>query len=323
MIPAGKSKVHRLPATPETVHTGFYDNTLSPVITINSGDTVLFETMTLFENQVARGMTFEKLENIRRPYAEQRVGPHTLTGPVYINGAEAGNVLEIRIKGMIPKSHGFNVIYPGKGGTLPEEFPEGRIKDFYLDWENKQTVFAPGVVIPLRPFLGSMGVAPKEPGKAHSGPPMSFGGNMDCKELVEGTTLFLSVQVQGALFSCGDAHAVQGDGEVCLTALETALTEAELQFILRKDMDLEYPMFETPSNWGVMGFHEDLDVAVKIALRGMIRFLVSEKKMDSYEAYSLCSLQADLRVTQVVDGTKGIHVMMPKSIFKTHLIKCG
>ena len=140
---------------------------------------------------------------------------------------------------------------------------------------------------------------------------------MDCKELVEGTTLFLPVQVQGALFSCGDAHAVHGDGEVCQTALETAFTEARLQFIVRKDMDLEYPRLETPTHWGTMGFHEDLDEAVKIVLRGMIKLLESEKNMDPYEAYSLCSLQADFRVTQVVDGNKGIHAMMPKSIFKT------
>lgn len=315
MIPAGESKVHILPAVPETVHTGFYDNSLPPVLTVDSGDVVVFETMTLFDDQIAEGMTFEKMEKIRLPYAAQKVGPHTLTGPVSINGAEAGDSLEIRIERITPRNYGHNMIYPGRGGTLPEDFPEGRIKDFYLDWTKRQTTFAPGIVIPLRPFLGCMGVAPKEPGKFHSSAPMSFGGNMDCKELVEGATLYLPIQVEGALFSCGDAHAVQGDGEVCLTALETALTEARLQFIVRKDMDLEYPMFETPTHWGAMGFHKDLDEAVKIALRGMIKFLASAKEMDPYEAYSLCSLQADLRVTQVVDQNKGIHAMIPKSIF--------
>ena len=316
MSSAVDDKVYDLPATPETVHTGFYDHSLPPVLTIHSGDTVVFETMNLYDNRFRRGMTFEKLEKMRQAYAEQKIGPHTLTGPVYIEGAGPGDVLEIRIKRIIPGNYGYNVIHPGRGGALPEDFPEGRIKDFDLDWTNQQTVFAPGILLPLRPFLGSMGVAPKEPGKCHSGPPMSFGGNIDCKELVEGATLYLPIQVQGALFSCGDAHAVQGDGEVCLTALETALTEARLQFFVRKDMaDLEYPMFETSTHWGAMGFHEDLDDAVKIALRGMIKFLVSAKKMDSYEAYSLCSLQVDLRVTQVVDGNKGIHAMMPKSIF--------
>jgi acetamidase/formamidase len=161
-----------------------------------------------------------------------------------------------------------------------------------------------------------MGVAPKEPGKFISNPPDYFGGNIDCKELVEGTVLYLPIQVKGALFSCGDAHAVQGDGEVCITALETAFSEAQLQFIVRKDMKIDRPMFETPTHWGTMGFHKDLDEAVKIALRDMIKFLVTTKKMDPYEAYSLCSLQADLRVTQVVDMNKGIHVMMPKAIFK-------
>ena len=312
-----ENKVHVLPATPETVHTGFYDHSLPPVLTIHSRDTVAFETMHLFEDRVEKGLTLKKLGKLRQIYVDQNVGPHTLTGPVYVSEAEAGDVLEIKIEKITPRSYGFNVIHPGTGGTLPEEFPEGCIKEFDLDWENRQATFAPGIVIPLRPFLGSMGVAPKEPGRSHSGPPMSFGGNIDCKELVEGTILFLPVQVQGALFSCGDAHAAQGDGEVCLTALETALTEAKLQFVVRKDINLEYPMFETPTHWGTMGFNEDLHEAVKIALKGMIKLLVSEKEMDPYEAYSLCSLQADLRVTQVVDGNKGIHAMMPKSIFKT------
>jgi acetamidase/formamidase len=314
---AGKKKVHTLPATPETVHTGFYDHSIPPVLTIHSGDTVLFETMHLFDDGVEKGLTFEKLGKLRQPYIDQNIGPHTLTGPVYVNEAETGDVLEIKIKKITPRTYGFNVIFPGTGGTLPEDFPEGRIKEFHLDWENKQATFAPGIVIPLRPFLGSMGVAPKEPGRSHSGPPMPFGGNIDCKELVEGTTLFLPVHVQGALFSCGDAHAAQGDGEVCLTALETALTEAELQIMVRKDLNLEYPRFETPTHWGTMGFHENLDEAAKIALKGMIKLLEFEKELDRYEAYALCSLQADLRVTQVVDGNKGIHAMMPKSIFKT------
>jgi len=317
MTLTGEKNVHVLPATPETVHTGFYDHSLPPVLTIHSGDTVLFETMHLFDDRVEKGLTFKKLGKLRQTYVEQNVGPHTLTGPVYVSGAEAGDVLEIRINRITPRTYGFTVIFPGTGGTLPEDFPEGRIKEFDLDWENKQTTFAPGIVIPLRPFLGSMGVAPKEPGRSHSGPPMPFGGNIDCKELVEGTTLFLPVQVQGALFSCGDAHAAQGDGEVSLAALETALTEAKLQFVVRKDINLEVPRFETPTHWGTMGFHEDLHEAVKIALKGMIKLLVSEKGMDPYEAYSLCSLQADLRVTQVVDGNKGIHAMMPKSIFKS------
>jgi acetamidase/formamidase len=261
MNPSDAKNVHVLPATPETVHTGFYDNSLAPVLTIHSGDTVLFETMHLFDGGVVKGLTFEKLGRLRQTYMEQNVGPHTLTGPVYVNEAEAGDVLEIRIKQITPRDYGFNSISPGTGGALPEDFPEGRIKEFDLDWENRQATFAPGIVIPLRPFLGSMGVAPKEPGRAHSGPPMPFGGNIDCKELVEGTILFLPVQVKGALFSCGDAHAAQGDGEVCLTALETALTEAKLKFVVRKDLDFELPRFETPTHWGTLGFHEDLDEA--------------------------------------------------------------
>lgn len=316
MLFSDEEKVYILPAHPQTTHTGYYDNSLPPVLTITSGDTVVFETMMLFDNQFMPGLTYEEQAAVRAPYRERKVGPHVLTGPVYIDGAEPGNVLEIQIGKMIPRSYGINLNHPDRG-TLPEDFPKGHKKDFYLDWTKRQTVFKPGIIIPLRPFHGSMAVAPKETGKVSSSPPGSYGGNLDCKELVEGTTLYLPVQVKGALFSVGDSHAAQGDGEVSVTALETAFSEARLKFIVRKDMmKLERPMFETPSHWGTFGFHNDLDEAVKIALRDMIEFLVTTKKLSRFEAYSLCSIQGDLRCTQVVIKPKAIHMMMPKAIFK-------
>jgi acetamidase/formamidase len=316
MIFSDEGKVYLLPANSKTTHTGYYDNSLPPVLTIDSGDTVVFETMMLFDNQFMPGLTYEEQAAVRAPYGERKVGPHVLTGPVYINGAEPGDVLEVRIGKMIPRSYGINLSHPGRG-ALPEDFPKGHKKDFYLDWTKRQTVFKPGIVIPLRPFHGSMAVAPKEPGKVSSAPPGYYGGNLDCKELVEGTTLYLRVQVKGALFSVGDSHAAQGDGEVSITALETAFPEARLTFIVGKDMmKLERPMFETPSHWGTFGFHNDLDEAVKIALRDMIEFLVTTKKLSRFEAYSLCSIQGDLRCTQVVTRPKAIHLMMPKAIFK-------
>jgi len=202
-------------------------------------------------------------------------------------------------------------------GGLPEDFPDGQIKTFKLDLKKMETAFAPGVVLPLKPFFGVMGVAPRIGEKRSSSIPDYFGGNLDNKELVAGTTLFLPVSVPGALFSAGDAHAVQGDGEVNITAIETAMREAVLQFSVRNDMKIERPMAETPTHWITMAFHTDLDEAAKIALRDAIQFLSASKGLSRGDAYALSSLAVDLRVTQIVDGNKGIHAMIPKAIFTT------
>ena len=179
-----------------------------------------------------------------------------------------------------------------------------------------KTTFAPGIEIRLKPFFGVMGVAPKPGEKRPAAVPDYFGGNMDNKELVAGTTLYLPVNVPGGLFSAGDAHAAQGDGEVNVTAIETAMKEAVLQFVVRKDMKLERPMAETRTHWIAMGFHKDLNEAVKIALRDAIQFVSKTKGLSRDDAYALSSLAVDLRVTQIVDGNKGIHAMIPKAIFK-------
>jgi acetamidase/formamidase len=207
---------------------------------------------------------------------------------------------------------------PGKinRGGLPEDFPNGQFKTLQLDLQKMETTFAPGIVIPLRPFLGVMGVAPKPGEKRPAAVPDYFGGNIDNKELVAGTNLYLPVNAPGALFSTGDAHAVQGDGEVNVTAIETAMDEAVLQFVVRKDMKLERPMVETPTHWIATGYHKDLNEAVKIALRDAIQFISKSKGLTADDAYALCSLAVDLRVTQIVDGNKGIHAMIPKAIFK-------
>jgi len=180
-----------------------------------------------------------------------------------------------------------------------------------------ETAFAPGIVLPLKPFFGVMGVAPRAGEKRSSSVPDYFGGNLDNQELIAGTTLFLPVSVPGALFSAGDAHAVQGDGEVNITAIETAMREAVLQFVVRPDMKIERPLAETPTHWITMGFHKDLDEAAKIALRDAIQFLAASKGLSRGDAYALSSLAVDLRVTQIVDGNKGIHAMIPKTIFKS------
>ncbi len=311
-------KIYSLKGTPQTVHTGFFDATIPPVLTINSGDTVNMSTMMLMDGQLRCGMTFEDLVKKRQSYVDRKIGPQTLTGPIFVKGAEPGDVLEIRIQKLVPASCGVNYHFPGKMniGGLPEDFPSGQFKTLQLDLQKMETTFAPGIIIPLRPFLGVMGVAPKSGEKRPAAVPDYFGGNMDNKELIAGSTLYLPVNAPGGLFSAGDAHAVQGDGEVNVTAIETAMDEAVLQFVVRKDMKLERPMVETATHWIATGYHKDLNEAVKIALRDAIQFISKTKGLTPDDAYALSSLAVDLRVTQIVDGNKGIHAMIPKSIFK-------
>ena len=311
-------KIHKLMASLQTTHTGFFDGSIPPVLTIASGDTVVMNSMMLMDGQLRCGMTLEELIATRKGYADRKVGPHTLTGPIFVKGAEPGDALEVRIKKLVPAECGVNYHFPGAMniGGLPEDFPAGQFKTLKLDTKKMKTTFAPGVVIPLRPFFGVMGVAPKPGEKKPAAEPDYFGANMDNKELVAGTTLYLPVNVPGGLFSAGDAHAVQGDGEVNVTAIETAMKEAVLQFIARKDMKIERPMAETKTHWITMGFHKDLSEAVKMALRDAIQFISRTKGLTPDDAYSLASMTVDLRVTQIVDGNKGIHAMIPKAIFK-------
>ncbi len=315
---AQDGRTHYLKATPQTVHTGFLDSAIPPVLTVESGDTVVLNTLWLMDGQLHGGMTLEELMAIRQNYLDRKTGSHTLTGPVYVRGAEPGHVLEVRIQKLIPANCGVNYHYPARmnAGGLPEDFPAGQFKTFPLDVEKMEATFAPGIVIPLRPFMGVMGVAPKPGQKMPAAVPDYMGGTLDCKELVAGTKLYLPVSVPGALFSTGDAHAAQGDGEVNITAIETAMEEAVFQFFVRKDVRIERPMAETDTHWITMGFHKDLNEAVKIALRDAIRFLSQTKGLTPDDAYSLSSIAVDLRVTQIVDGNKGIHAMIPKAIFR-------
>ncbi|NWF53411.1 MAG: acetamidase/formamidase family protein [Syntrophaceae bacterium] len=313
-----KGKIHRLAASPQTVHTGFYDSTIPPVLTIESGDTVRMSSMMLMDGRLHCGMTLEEMLAVRQEYIDRNLGSHTLTGPIFIQGAKPGDVLKVRIQKLVPAECGVNYHFPEdyRRGGLPEDFPAGDMRTLYLDLAKMETLFAPGIVIPLKPFFGNMGVAPRPGEKRPAAIPDYFGGNMDNKELVAGSILYLPVQVPGALFSAGDAHAAQGDGEVNVTAIETAMKEAVLQFFVRKDMKIERPMGETPTHWITMAFHPDLDEATETALRDAIRFLSETRGLTPDEAYSLCSLAVDLRITQIVDDNKGVHAMIPKSIFR-------
>ncbi|MBI3049144.1 MAG: acetamidase/formamidase family protein [Acidobacteria bacterium] len=314
-------RTHELRLLPQHVHWGYYDATLKPVLTVAPGDTVRVETMIagglarLRAAGVPESEIPESLKAVEAAITERGPGAHPLTGPIRVEGAEPGDVLEVRILGF-EFLHPFGVagFIPGSG-TLPDEFPYSRFKLFRFDLARGVTEFAPGIALRLAPFFGSIGVAPNPiVRRVSSGPPGHHTGNLDNKELVAGSTLYVPVHVPGALLSVGDAHAMQGDGEVTLTALETSV-RGTIQVILRKGMRLNWPRAETPTHYIAMGLHPDLDEASKLATREVIDFLVSEKNLTRDEAYILTSVAVDLRVTQLVDGTKGVHAMIAKSIF--------
>lgn len=315
------SQPRELKLVPQNIHWGYYDATLKPVLRVASGDTIRIETMVagglgrLRAAGVPEGDIPDALKAVETAVTERGPGVHPLTGPIWIEGAEPGDVLEVRILAFeFLHPYGVAGFIPGSG-TLPDDFPYSRFKLIRFDVRAGTADFAPGVTLRLAPFFGSIGVAPTPlVRRVSSGPPGPHTGNLDNKELVAGSTLYLPVQVPGALLSMGDGHAMQGDGEVTLTGLETSL-RGTVQVIVRKNMRLNWPRAETPTHYIVMGLNTDLDDAARLATREMIEFLVSEKRMTRDEAYILTSIAADLRVTQLVDGTKGIHAMIAKSIF--------
>jgi acetamidase/formamidase len=313
---------HRLEATPATVVYGYYWSDAKPALRINSGDVV--DVDTLLTNTPAglekAGVPENKIQPSLRAIVEQltgeRKGPggHILTGPIYVEGAEPGDVLEVRILSIkLAIDYGYN----GCKGFMPENCePEAPIKILTLDRVRMTAEFAPGIVLPLHPFFGSMGVAPASvDGRVSSNPPGRHAGNLDNRELVAGTTLFIPIFTRGALFEIGDGHAAQGDGEVDQTAIETSL-RGRLQLIVRKDMKLTWPRAETATDYLSMATDPDLTVATKGAIQEMIDFLVVQKKLTRHQAYQLVSLAGNVAVTQLVDKPNyGVHVRMPKTIF--------
>ena len=307
---------HRLDATPDTVHWGYFDNALTPVLTIDSGDSVTITSVSGGPGHLPghdTGLTIPDALPAIHASVPHKFGPHICTGPVAVRGAKPGDVLEVRIGAIeLPYDWGYNLIRPGTG-ALPDDFASERLIHIPLDRERNVGRLPWGLEVPLRPFFGVMGVAPAEAGATSSIPPARNGGNIDNKELVAGTTLYLPVQVDEALFSVGDGHGVQGDGEVCLTAIETGLT-GTFELHLRPDLKREWPFAETPTHLVTMAFDPDLDRCVVIALRDMIAEICARTKLSKEDAYTLCSLAADLRVTQVVNGSKGVHVMLAKAL---------
>jgi acetamidase/formamidase len=318
----GWAETHELKATPATVVWGYYWSAAKPVLTIKSGDIVRIETVStgspkMFEDA---GVAADKIDpNLKKIYEEVKdkgPGGHVLTGPVYVEGAEPGDVLEVRIgKIELTSSFAYNAFRPGSG-FLPDEFATPKRKIIPLDKQRNVAKFSDSIEIPMHPFFGSMGVAPPEAaGRISSAPPGIHAGNLDNKDLVSGTTLYIPVHSKGALFEVGDGHAGQGNGEVDITALETALT-GTFTFVVRKDMHLKWPRGETPTHYIAMGIDEDVRMAAKLAVLEAIDFLVTVKQLSREDAYMLCSVGVDFNMTQLVDGTKGVHAMIPKSIFK-------
>lgn len=310
------ARAHRLDPTPETVHWGYFDAKLPPRLQVDSGDTVIIDTVSGWLEVAGDENLYSPTHRRIITELKPMLGPHILTGPVAVHGAQPGDTLEVRIRSIeLTADWGWNVVRPLRG-TLPEDFPEFQARVIPIDRNAMTAKLGWGPTVPLKPFFGILATAPRlEYGRISSVEPREFGGNIDCKEFVPGTSVFLPVFVPGANFSAGDGHAVQGDGEVCLTALETCL-RGTFDLVLHKGSTLTMPRAITPTHYITFGLDPDLDDAAKQAVRDMISWLVAMRGWKPAEAYVFCSLACDLHVTQLVDGNKGIHAMVRRDLLE-------
>jgi acetamidase/formamidase len=323
----GSGRVHVVASNKETVRLGVFDATLPPIVTIESGDWVSFpNTWSHFLNELQPGVPIGRLAELRASNPGR--GPHSIIGPIAVKDAEPGDVVEIRYKRLHPVTWGavFNNPAPLGTGLLPQDFSQGQIKYVDLDLTMMQGKFAPDINIPLTPFQGTLGVAPPDgffpplsPGVTSSVPPGPHGGNLDLRELAEGSVLYLPVWQPGALIYTGDSHAVQGDGEISLTALETRMQEVLIQVVLHKQKNFHWPVAETETHWITVGLDKDLNTAMTFAARNAVDFLSTRAKLTPLDAYALCSIAVSFRVTQVVDIVRGVHAMIPKNLFTGEL----
>ncbi|WP_300033999.1 acetamidase/formamidase family protein [uncultured Roseobacter sp.] len=305
-------------ASPDNCHWGYFDATRDPVATIDSGSEVTIKTVSGGPSMLpADGFHIPPELLAIHAMGDASITGHILTGPVAIKGAMPGDVLQVDILDVrLRQDWGYNVIRP-LAGTLPLDFTSPCLTHIPLDASAGTGQMPWGSTLTLSPFFGVMAVAPPRSwGRISTIEPRAHGGNLDNRELVAGTTLFLPVFEEGALFSCGDGHGAQGDGEVCVTAIETALT-GTFRLTVRRDLDLSYPEAETPTHFITMGMHADLDICVEIALRRMITLVSKGLQISREQAYMLCSLAGDLRITQTVNREKGVHMMMSKTHLKT------
>jgi acetamidase/formamidase len=326
LFPPAGGRVHTVESSSKTVRLGVFDTTLPDILEIDSGDTVVYpHTWSHFLDRIQPGVPIDDIARWR--VENPGKGPHSIIGPVAVRGAAPGDVLEIQYHRILPKDWAVNFNNPGalKTGALPEVFSEGQAKYFTLDLGRMTTAFSPDIELPLLPFQGTLGLAPPDGffgvtnGVYSSVPPGPHGGNTDLREMGEGTRMFIPVWQPGGRIYTGDSHALQGDGEVNLTALETAMQELRIRVLLHKNIGWRWPIAETASHWIPMGLDKDLGNAFRLALENAIDFLVKRAGLTPRDAYSLCSLGVSFRVTQVVDVNKGVHAMIPKSLFSDRL----
>jgi len=326
---ADESHVHVVESNDKTVHLGVFDTTLPPILTVESGDTISYpNTWSHFLNEMQPGVPVDRLAELRKNNPGK--GPHSIIGPIAVNGAEPGDVLEVRYKKILPFTWGAAFNNPGalNTGLLPQDFPQGQVKYLDLDLKGMKAAFAPNITVPLKPFQGTLGLAPPDgyypplsPGVTSSVPPGPHAGNIDLSELAEGSTLFIPVWKAGALIYTGDSHAVQGDGEISITALETRMQELRIQVVLHKQKNFSWPIAETSTHWIILGLDKDLNAAMTMAARNAIKFLSARAGISDLDAYALLSIACSFRVTQVVDIVRGVHAMIPKNLFAPALQK--
>jgi len=305
-----------LPARFDTVHFGFYDATLDPVLVIDSGEEIIVNTVSADpEHEVPESWLPPQIHDIVAR-AKRGTGPHILTGPIAVRGARPGDTLQVDILNIkLTQPYGYNIVSPVKG-MFGTETPIQKTTIIPIDFNTGLAEVVPGLNVPTRPFFGQIGVAPPhEWGRLDSRPPNKFGGNIDNKELISGTRVFLPIWVDGALFSVGDGHAAQGDGEINQTAIETSL-DGHFRLSVRNEFEIEWPIAVTTDHLMTMAFHEDLDDAARIAMRIMIGLLERNYGMQFHDAYRLCSIAADMRVTQFVNGNRGIHVLLSRRLLQ-------
>lgn len=305
--------IHKLELKTENLH-GTFSKEYEPVLTIHSGDSLHVTTPDI-------EWGYKKFSNDKRGFFDSREKEekrgHPMIGPVAIQGAKAGDVLEVRLNDIIPGSYGQNWA-GGISNWENNQLGIAQSEQVSLDWELNPTMLTGSCLIGeknfrvgLSPFMGVLGVAPAEPGIHATSPPRYCGGNIDCKELVKGSKLYLPISVDGALFSVGDGHALQGDGEVSGTAIECPMDHVDITLTVRDDMQLKLPIANTPSSWITFGFHEDLNEAAAMALDEIVQLMMTHYDVKKTEATALASVAVDLRITQVVNGVKGVHAVLP------------
>jgi acetamidase/formamidase len=306
-----------LPATPQTTQWGVYDNNIRPVLRIDSGDTVAIQTMPAGGGQVAPGITEGQIEKING--AVRNRGPHTVTGPIYVNDAEPGDVLAIHINRIQLPAYATNNTAKGKG-LFPDEFPE-EVMSYYLDTDKMQMRFSPNVLVPLEPFPGILAVGRSDTtgawctdGKCSTEQPGPYGGNMDLPEMQTGSTTYLPVQVKGGLIWTGDSHAKQGNGEIDLDALETWFPELNITVDVIKHQPRDWPTVETPTGWVAVGYDEDLDKALDINKSETVQLIMDKQHLSQADATSAMDKTWDCRISEVVDEVLGTYCVVPKNL---------